>query len=163
MTDFAAIDFETANYCSTSACSIGVIIVKNGKIVDKFYSNIQPVPNYYNYRCTQVHGMTRKDTDNAPIFPIVWNQIKKLIGNLPLVAHNKTFDEKCLLSILNYYEIEHPEFQFHCTYKAARKAFPNAENHQLHTIAKLCGYNIENHHHALADAEACAHIALEIL
>ena len=26
-----------------------------------------------------------------------------------------------------------------------------------------CGYRLDNHHHALADAEACAKIAIEIL
>ena len=26
-------------------------------------------------------------------------------------------------------------------------------DHQLHTVAAACGYNLENHHHALADAE----------
>jgi DNA polymerase-3 subunit epsilon len=46
---------------------------------------------------------------------------------------------------------------------ASRKAFPQAENHQLHTISELCGYHLANHHHALADAEACAWIAREIL
>jgi len=29
--------------------------------------------------------------------------------------------------------------------------------------AAACGYCLENHHHALADAEACAWIAREIL
>ena len=36
-------------------------------------------------------------------------------------------------------------------------------DHQLHTISELCGYHLANHHHALADAEACAWIAREIL
>ena len=36
-------------------------------------------------------------------------------------------------------------------------------NHQLHTVAAACGYDLQNHHHALADAEACAAIALYIL
>jgi len=36
-------------------------------------------------------------------------------------------------------------------------------NHQLHTVAAHCGFDLENHHHALADAEACAAIALRIL
>ena len=53
MKDFAAIDFETANNERTSVCSVGVIIVRNGEIVDSFYSLIQPEPNYYNYWCTQ--------------------------------------------------------------------------------------------------------------
>jgi hypothetical protein len=27
-------------------------------------------------------------------------------------------------------------------------------NHQQHTVAAYCGYDLANHHHALADAEA---------
>lgn len=66
MEDFAAIDFETANEKRTSVCSVGVVIVRAGEIVDSFYSLIQPEPNYYNYWCTKVHGLTRADTDQAP-------------------------------------------------------------------------------------------------
>lgn len=29
--------------------------------------------------------------------------------------------------------------------------------------AAACGFDLENHHQALADAEACAHIALKLL
>ena len=36
-------------------------------------------------------------------------------------------------------------------------------NHQLHTVAAACCYDLQNHHHALADAEACAAIALYLL
>ena len=93
MEDFAAIDFETANNERTSVCSVGVVIVRNGEIVDSFYSLIQPEPNYYNYWCSQVHGLTREDTEDAPVFPKVWKQIEPLIEGLPLVAHNKAFDE----------------------------------------------------------------------
>ena len=96
MKDFAAIDFETANNERTSVCSVGVVIVRDGEIVDTFYSLIQPEPNYYNYWCTQVHGLTRRDTEEAPVFPVVWKQIEPLIEGLPLVAHNKAFDESCL-------------------------------------------------------------------
>ena len=84
MKDFAAIDFETANNERTSVCSVGVVIVRNGEIVDSFYSLIQPEPNYYNYWCTQVHGLTRRDTEEAPVFPVVWKQIEPLIEGLPL-------------------------------------------------------------------------------
>ena len=69
MDNFAAIDFETANFERGSACSVGVVVVRDGKVADTFYSLIQPEPNYYNYWCTRVHGLTRKDTDDAPIFP----------------------------------------------------------------------------------------------
>ena len=163
MENFAAIDFETANNERTSVCSVGVVIVRDGEIVDSFYSLIQPEPNYYNYWCTQVHGITRHDTESAPVFPEVWKQIEPLIDGLPLVAHNKAFDESCLKAVFRCYQMDYPDYEFHCTCQAARRAFPNAENHQLHTISMLCGFRLENHHHALADAEACAWIARKIL
>ena len=163
MRDFAAIDFETANNERTSVCSVGVVIVRNGEFVDSFYSLIQPEPNYYNYWCTQVHGLTRNDTEEAPAFPEVWKQIEPLIEGLPLVAHNKAFDESCLKAVFRCYQMDYPDYEFFCTCVASRKAFPDAENHQLHTISELCGYHLENHHHALADAEACAAIAIKIL
>ncbi len=49
MKDFAAIDFETANRCRSSICSVGIVIVREGRIVDKFYSLVRPIPNYYSY------------------------------------------------------------------------------------------------------------------
>lgn len=164
MQDFAAIDFETANNERTSICSVGVVIVRDGKIADTFYSLIQPEPNYYNYWCTKVHGITREDTETALAFPHVWQQIEPLIQGLPLVAHNKSFDESCLKAVFRAYQMDYPDYEFHCTCLAARRIFGKSlPNHQLHTVAAQCGYHLENHHHALADAEACAAIALEIL
>ena len=49
MKDFAAIDFETANEQRTSVCSVGVVIVRDGEIVDHYYSLIRPEPEYYTY------------------------------------------------------------------------------------------------------------------
>ena len=135
MRDFAAIDFETANNERTSVCSVGVVIVRNGEIVDSFYSLIKPEPNYYNYWYTQVHGLTRQDTEDAPIFPEVWKQIEPLIEGLPLVAHNKAFDESCLKAVFRTYQMDYPDYPFYCTCVASRKAFPEAEHHPLHTSA----------------------------
>ena len=163
MRDFAAIDFETANYDRSSVCSVGVVIVRDGKIVDKFYSLIQPEPNYYNYWCTQVHGLCRTDTDDAPVFPEVWAQIEPLIEGLPLVAHNRPFDEGCLRAVFRTYQMDYPEYEFFDTLAASRRLQPDLENHQLQTVAATCGFCMENHHHALADAEACAWIARELL
>ena len=35
MKDFAAIDFETANRERSSVCSVGAVIVRDGRIVDR--------------------------------------------------------------------------------------------------------------------------------
>lgn len=163
MKDFAAIDFETANSERTSVCSVGVVVVRNGEITERFYSLIQPEPNYYNYRCSQVHGLCREDTDDAPVFPEVWERIEPLIEGLPLVAHNRAFDENCLKSVFACYQMTYPDYEFYCTLHASRLVLPGLDNHRLHTVARACGYCPENHHHALADAETCAAIALEIL
>ena len=163
MKDFAAIDFETANNERSSVCSVGIIIVRDGEIVDSFYSLIQPEPNYYNYRCSQVHGLCHEDTDDAPVFPKVWAQIEPLITNLPLVSHNKPFDEGCLKAVFRVYQMDYPDYEFYDTLCVSRRVLPDLENHQLHTVAAACGYELKDHHHALADAEACAAIALQIL
>ena len=99
MQDFAAIDFETANSERSSVCSVGIVIVRGGEIVDKFYSLIKPEPEYYSYVCMRVHGLCAADTEDAPVFPEVWKQIEPKIAGLPLVAHNKAFDESCLKAV----------------------------------------------------------------
>jgi len=161
--DFAAIDFETANGERSSVCSVGVVIVRDGKIVESFYSLIQPEPNYYSYWCQRVHGLGHDDTDNAPIFPDVWALIEPKISGLPLVAHNARFDEGCLKAVFRAYQMDYPDYVFLDTLRASRHMLRHLPNHQLQTVAAACGYELENHHNALADAEACACIACELL
>ena len=164
MNDFAAIDFETANEQPSSVCSVGIVIVRDGEIVDSFYSLIHPEPEYYQWFCRQVHGLGPEDTDDAPVFPYVWEKIEPLIEGLPLVAHNSRFDEGCLKAVFRIYQMDYPDYEFHDTLAASRRHFGRSlPNHQLQTVAAACGYDLINHHHALADAEACAAIAMQLL
>ena len=179
MKDFISIDFETANECPSSVCSIGAVLVINGVIENSFYSLIKPEPDYYKWFCQQVHGLGHEDTADAEVFPFVWERLKNELLDgleilsedtaenpdaLPLVAHNANFDSRYLREVFNCYRMDYPEFVFHDTLAASRKHFGcTLENHQLQTVAAACGYNLTNHHHALADAEACAWIAREIL
>jgi DNA polymerase-3 subunit epsilon len=163
MNDFVAIDFETANACPSSVCSVGLVQVRNGVVTDSYYSLIRPEPDYYAWFCRKVHGLGPEDTKDADIFPDVWQRAECLIGDLPLVAHNKQFDEHCLRSVMQVYQMDWPDYHFYCTLKASRRKMPYLENHQLHTVAYACGFDLRNHHNALADAEACAAIALKIL
>lgn len=164
MRNFIAIDFETANNERSSVCSVGIVIVKEGIIIDKIYRLIRPRPNYYAQSNTLVHGLTYSDTREAEDFPQVWAEIEPLIGDLPLVAHNSPFDEGCLKAVFNKYQMSYPNYKFYCTCRASRAFFgKELPNHQLHTVSARCGYDLKHHHHALADAEACAIIALKIL
>lgn len=163
MERFAALDFETANWNMTSVCSVGVVIVKDGVIEDKLYSLICPQPNFYSYRNTQVHGLRKSDTMDAPSFPEVWGKIAPRIEGLPLVAHNSVFDESCLKATYEFYRMSYPGYRFYCTYRLARKMFKGLVNYQLHTVSAHCGFELLDHHYALADAEACAEIMMAIL
>ncbi|MDR1415164.1 MAG: 3'-5' exoribonuclease [Odoribacteraceae bacterium] len=164
MENFAAIDFETANGQRSSVCSVGVVVVRGGAVVETFYRLIHPVPDYYDWFCTRVHGLKWGDTAEADDFPVVWGEVAPLISELPLVAHNSPFDEGCLRAVHAAHGMEYPGYAFHCTCRASRKVFgKELPNHQLHTVATRCGYELKNHHHALADAEACAWIARMIV
>ncbi len=182
MKDFIAIDFETANQHPSSVCSVGVVMVRQGMVEDAFYSLIQPEPNYYSYFCQRVHGLGRDDTDNARVFSEVWRLVEQrivdvffadqlafdnrsdLIATIPFVAHNARFDEGCLKAAFRVYQMDYPDYRFLDTLAASRRKFGHSlPNHQLQTVAEACGYQLHRHHHALADAEACAAIALRIL
>lgn len=162
MKDFAAIDFETANGRPSSICSVGVIIVRDGKITERFHSLVRPYPNYYMDFTVRIHGITREDTDSQPKFPEVWSRVEPLIEGLPLVAHNSSFDEGCLRAAFATYGMEYPGYIFHCTLRASRRTL-RLPCHRLPVVAGACGFDLTHHHDALADAEACAAIAIKIL
>lgn len=181
LSNFIAIDFETANREPSSVCSVGIVMVRDGRLAGTYYSLIQPEPNYYDYFCQRVHGITQAETDAAPVFPIVWAEAEQriadvflsdqlafdnrfdLIPSFPFVAHNARFDQGCLKAVFRVYQMTYPDYRFYDTLTASRRHFGRGlPNHQLHTVAAACGYDLTHHHHALADAEACAAIALKL-
>lgn len=167
MNNFAAIDFETANGQQSSICSVGVVIVSQGEIVRREHRLVRPTPNYYyRYFTQQIHGIGYNDTCREPDFPEVWHDIAPLLQGLPLVAHNAAFDEGVLRAAYGAYDMDYPnDFRFHCTYRAAQKAFPKQQigNYRLPTVCQHLGIPFDKHHDALADAEGCAQIAIRIL
>ena len=125
-----------------------------------------------------MNGLHFDDTNDAPEFPDVWSEAVRKVheyfpyiedGEVPFVAHNKAFDENCLKAVFRAYEIAYPDYEFECTLLRSRKVWPEGHHnldiiaHNLDIIASYCGYEMTNHHHALADAEACAIIAKQIL
>jgi DNA polymerase III, epsilon subunit and related 3''-5'' exonucleases len=160
---FAAIDFETANNEPSSVCSIGVVVVRNGKVAERFYSLIRPEPEYYLIWNTRIHGLTIDDTAMSPIFPEVWRRVAELAEGLEFVAHNSMFDKGCLKAVHKAYGMDFPDYKFRCTCRASRSKLKNVlPKHGLAAVAAHFGIALENHHNALADAEACALIALRL-
>ena len=138
--------------------------MRNGAVVETLYRLIRPAPDFYLSFNTQIHGLCAADTADAPAFPDVWRELAPRIAGLTLVAHNSPFDQSCLRAVHEYYGLDYPCYPFACTCRAARRHFGRQlPNHRLQTVALRCGYILKDHHHALADAEACAAIALKLL
>jgi len=166
MDNFVAIDVETANQYPTSICAIGAVKVENGLITDRYYSLVHPEPDWYlRYFTDNIHGISRDDTESAPDFITVWEKIDEFIGDLPLVAHNKAFDERCIRAAFRAYSTDYPDYPFLCTLQRARAVIPKAMvgSYSLPYLCEFFGISFNNHHNALADAEACAKIAMTIL
>lgn len=157
---FLAIDFESANYYSDSACAIGLVRVENNTIVEKQTHLIRPPQTWFSF--TDVHGITWKDVQNKPLFSEVWPKIKPMFDGVDfLVAHNSSFDEGVLRACCNTYGIEYPEIPFRCTVQISRRLW-NIRPTKLNNVCDYFGIPLK-HHNAASDTEACAEIMIRAL
>lgn len=166
MENFVAVDVETANNEPSSICAIGAVKVIDGVITERFYELVKPEPEYYfRYFTQQIHGIDRQMTENSPTFDVVWRRLHRIIGRSPLVAHNKAFDERCIRAAFKVYCMDYPEYPFLCTVQKARRTISRqiCGSFSLPSLCDFLGIPFSNHHNALADAEACAKIAMVIL
>lgn len=159
---FIAIDFETANSQRNSPCEIGLVKVKNFKIIEKKSFLIRPKDNYFDFFNTELHGIDARMVKNEPEFDVVYKQIKSDFEAYPIIAHNASFDMSVLRKTLDLYNIEYPETSYSCTYQMSRESLYDLYSHRLDVLCNHFGITLNNHHRALADAEACAEIAIRL-
>lgn len=160
--NFVAIDFETANPKRTSACSLGIAVFEDLKLVSSEHYFIKPYPFEFAPYNVAIHGITEETVANAPTFDELWASIEpKLEGKL-IIAHNASFDISVLRRVAEAYEIPLPEIHFLCTYRLAEQVFPGLCSYSLDTLAETL--NIElNHHNATSDAIACGELMCHIV
>ena len=154
--DFIAVDFETANADMGSACSIGIALVEDLRIVDSFYSLIRPRNLYFEDANVRVHGITPDMVEQAPTLNELWPDIRGMFSlHCPVVAHNAHFDMSALrLST----DADIPDFPFVDSMRIASPIVSGSKS--LSNCAKELCIDLRNHHNALDDAEACAEIAI---
>lgn len=160
--DFVALDFETANRYPNSACSIGLVKFIGGEIEAEYYRLIKPPKMSFDAMNIQIHGIRPKNVMNEPTFDYLWNEeIVSFIGDLPLVAHNASFDMNVLRALLGTYDLACGPLRYICTVTGSRRAYPELENHKLSTVSNHLGISLR-HHQALDDARACGKILADI-
>lgn len=154
--NFVSIDFETANEKRYSPCAVGIAVVRENKIVDEYYSLINPLVEFSPYN-TYVHGITEEDVVDAPTFTEIWPTLHNYLNNNMVIAHNASFDMSVIRNTLDHFNLPYPVMNYLCTVKISQFIWPELDNHKLNTLAAYHGFTFE-HHHALEDARVAANI-----
>jgi DNA polymerase-3 subunit epsilon len=157
--NFTAIDFETANSSAASACSVGLVKVRDGVVVDRAAWFIRPPAGFdhFNEWNTRIHGIMAPDVAGA----LLWSeQLPDLVAFADddiLVAHNAGFDMGVIAAACRASFIDIPDVRYLCSLQVARKTY-SLESYRLPMAAMAAGFEDFAHHDALADSEACAAI-----
>ena len=148
------LDTETPNSSNDRVCQIGVVVEEYGDVIFEQCWNVDP-ETHFDRKAMSVHGISRKDIENTPTFPEVWNKVLEYLDDTTvLVMHNALFDLSVIHKTLSAYHIKMPSLRYVCTMRKSRtsRLFRSAK---LNEILEGIGVAMLNHHNALCDARAC--------
>jgi DNA polymerase-3 subunit epsilon len=160
--DFTAIDFETANSSSASACAVGLVRVRAGKVVAQAGWLIRPPLGHDAFfdLNIQIHGIRPEHVLGAKSWSDQLDDIAAFAGADVLVAHNAGFDMAVLRRACEATGDLCPPYRYFCSLQLARKAY-ELPSYRLPSAAAAAGFTGFAHHDATADALACAHIVID--
>ncbi|MFD5215622.1 3'-5' exonuclease [Microbacterium sp. NPDC058345] len=160
--DFTAIDFETANSSPASACSVGLVRVRDGEVVAQAGWLIRPPAGHddFNEWNTRIHGIRAHDVVAAATWTQQLDRLCGFAGADVLVAHNAGFDLNVLRRACEATGSEAPPYRSLCSLAVARKTY-DLDSYRLPKAAEAAGFGVFPHHDALADARACAQIIID--
>jgi DNA polymerase-3 subunit epsilon len=159
--DFISIDFETSNH-QQSPCAIGCALVHNNVVTNEYYTLINPSRSF-SRNFTAVHGITANDVVDAPFFPDVWKLLGYYFSRYPIVAHNASFEKDVLEKATRRYKIRPLPIVYYCTMELYKHNYPSAEAFNLPAVCNALSVTLNNHHNALEDARATAHVMISML
>src|SRR5262249_31003131 len=154
---FVAIDFETADRGSDSACAVGLVRVEGLEIVERRVQLLRPPRPRFVF--TYVHGITWQDVADAPTFAEAWPELAAILdGAEHFAAHNAGFDRSALRTCCHFAGHQTPELPFICTMQLARRTWGIYPT-KLTDVCRQLGVPLK-HHDPASDAEACARIVI---
>jgi len=136
MTGWVAIDFETANALRGSPCSVGLVRVKEGQIVEEWSSFIKPPDGHDHFDAfnVRIHGITANHVRDAPGWPETLERIVQFAGDAPFVAHNAAFGIGVLVGACEASGLSVPDLRFACTHvvvTTSRSSTPKSSTNSL--------------------------------
>lgn len=161
----AVIDFETTGLSpdiGDRATEVAVVLVRNGEIVDRYQSLMNAgvrIPPFIEEFTGISNAMIRK----APPIAKVMKDLADFIGEVPLVAHNASFDRKFLDAEWSKIRRQRRQ-EFACTMLLSRRIYKASPNHKLGTLVNYLGLPCTgSYHRAMADAEMTAHLLVTMV
>ena len=154
---FVAIDFETADHGSDSACAVALVRVENLEIVQRRVQLLRPPRPHIFF--SYIHGLTWEHLADAPTFAEAWPRLVEMLdGADELAAHNAGFDRGVLQSCCQCAGHATPKLPFVCSMQLARRTWGIYPT-RLPDVCRRLKLELK-HHDPSSDAEACARIVI---
>ena len=160
---FVVFDLETTGFSpeKNKIIEIGAVKVENGVITDRFSSFVnpkEPIP----FKIEKLTGINDNMVIDAPQIQDILPEFMEFCEGCVMVAHNASFDMSFIKKNCKDLGIER-SFTSVDTVALARMLLPALNKHTLDAVAKVLGVSLENHHRAVDDAEATAHIFVKFI
>jgi len=156
MPAFVAVDLETTGleFEKDEIIEVALVRFENGVPTENVDYLVKPTTAVLRPFIESLTGITNADIADAPDFASVAGSICSFIGDLPIVAHNATFDSKFLKNTMEKVGIpfDHAVWD---SLTLSRIAFQDVPNHRLDTLTQELNIERSRAHRALPDAEAC--------
>ena len=135
---FCVLDVETTGLSPqhNNIIELGIVRVKNLKIVEKYHSLINPrrdIPAFI----TGFTGISNDDVYNAPFFEDIADEVIEFIGSDVVAGHNLPFDNSFVKRELRYSgreELKNPNL---CTLRVAKRIFPLLKSKSLGSVSSF--------------------------
>lgn len=150
--EFVAFDLETTGFGDDSAiCEFAFVKFVDGEVKDTLSSLVKPGPNaVWLKSAAEKNGIRKADVQNAPSLTSLLPKIQSFIGDLPVVAHNASFDVNAWVSEGGF------EIESFCT-KVLAKHIVGSES-TLESLARHFKVPVERLHRAADDAVICGKV-----
>lgn len=161
---FIAFDLETTGTVpgADSIVEIGAVRFDNFQ-VEAIYSTLvnprKPIPA----AASRVNGISDEMVAGKPIIEDLLPSFAEFCEDLPMVAHNASFDAQFLTSDIKKFETPAPKGLILDTLPIARKILPGLANYKLGTLVQHLKIPSSEFHRAEADATYCGKLFIELL
>lgn len=161
--EYVVFDIETTglNAAKDKITEIGAVKVSGGEICDTFSTFVDPgipIPEFI----TKLTGISDTMVAGAPGIEAALKSFLEFTGELPVVAHNATFDTGFIKVASKAYNNKFDNIIID-TLQMSRSLFPKLSKHKLDVVAKHLDIKLDNHHRAVHDATATAEILIKCL